>query len=228
MKRILTTHNLIKSKNSKNDENNENNVNIDFQDLDEIYKEKRDLPLPTIIITGDYKKDKFINDMLFKYNKNLKTKYSLNLKIPIQYYFEYSENNSYYVIINEEYTFTFEIYDDLISYLKFNELNENINNIVVFIKLRTPFYFRFSLINYPYNTQIDKKNIFSTINKFENDLFVKTIICKRNYTNEDDIFNLKICHQSDYYYLEILKYFNNYYIVCMNYIKVILLKTKEK
>lgn len=225
MKRILTTQNLMKNENNENDKNK---ININFQDLDEIYKDNHDLPLPTIIITGDYKKNKFINNMLFKYNENLKTTHSLNFKIPIQYYFEYSENNSYHTIINEEYTFAFETYNDLMAYLHSNELNENINNIVVFIKLQTQFYFRFSLINHPYNTQNDKKNILSIINKFENNSFVKTIICKNNYTYEDDIFNLKICHQSDYYYSEILKYLNNYYIVCMNYIKVILSKTKRK
>jgi hypothetical protein len=225
MKRILTTHNLIKNENNENDKNK---VNIGFHEFETVYEKQKDLPLPTIIITGNYKKDKFLNNMLFKYNENLKTKHSLNFKIPIQYYFEYSENNSYYVIINEGDTFTFETYDNLMLYLKLNEYNENINNIVVFIKLKTRFYFRFSLINHPYNTEIDKKNIFSIIDKFENNLFVKTIICKRDYTNEDDIFNLKICHQSDYYYSEILKYLNNYYMVCMDHIKTILLKTKGK
>ena len=87
MKRILTTQNLMKNENNENDKNK---ININFQDLDEIYKDNHDLPLPTIIITGDYKKNKFINNMLFKYNENLKTTHSLNFKIPIQYYFEYS------------------------------------------------------------------------------------------------------------------------------------------
>ena len=189
---------------------------------------RNDLPLPTIIITGNYKKNKFMNNILSKYNKNLKTEHSLNLKIPIQYYFEYNENNSYYVIINNQHSYVFESYNNLMLYLKLNELNENINNIVVFIKLKTQFYFRFSVINYPYDTQNNKKNICAIIDKFENNIFVKTIICKSDYTSEDDKFDLKICHQSDYYNLEILKYLNNYYIVCMNNIKGFLLKTKRK
>jgi hypothetical protein len=231
MKRSNTTSNLIRS---ENDENDKNTVNINLQNLEQngelnnIYKMRNDLPLATFIITGNYKKNKFLNNILSLYNSDLETSHSFNFEIPIQYYFEYSENNSYYIIINNEKTFIFEKYDDLVLYLKLNELNKNIKNIVIFIKLKTQFYFRFSIVNYPFNTQKDKKNIFSIINKFENNLFVKTIICKSNYTQEDDIFDLKICHQSDYYYLGILKYFNNYYIICMEEIKRFLTKTKGK